>query len=224
MSSIFEALRLSTPTVIPRRIRLQWLLFCNDEWDILPCDLQSRYQQRQSAPEDQQITNGTHGETRVVLPGRKIGQCWNYTVKFHWLTPNLNANNGDPSSNAGYSEIIWAEHPWHHNRGRRQSLAPIFQDIRRSQVMVPRGTMFVPRSGRIHGHPHPSTLQSDHNAFSDFFCYPNSDCGRLKICERCPPWSTLNFQRYSLRHMTGDDVSRATKGIRHVVMVSRSPM
>jgi hypothetical protein len=38
-----------------------------------------------------------------------------------------------------------------------------------------------------------------------------TDGTRLERCTLC--WSTLKFQRCFLRHITGDDVSRATNGI-----------
>jgi hypothetical protein len=40
--------------------------------------------------------------------------------------------------------------------------------------------------------------------------------------ERCTLWSTLKFQRRYLLHITGYNVSRATKGITNVTMVSKA--
>jgi hypothetical protein len=39
----------------------------------------------------------------------------------------------------------------------------------------------------------------------------------LKV-ERCTLWSTLKFRRCSFHHITGDDVSRTTKGIRNATL------
>jgi hypothetical protein len=42
--------------------------------------------------------------------------------------------------------------------------------------------------------------------------------------ERCTLWSTIKFQRCSLHHNTGHDISRATKEIKNSRMVSKATM
>jgi hypothetical protein len=44
------------------------------------------------------------------------------------------------------------------------------------------------------------------------------------IMERCTLWSTLKFQRCSLRHIMGDDFSWATKRITNAIMISKATM
>jgi hypothetical protein len=47
---------------------------------------------------------------------------------------------------------------------------------------------------------------------------------KLTRMERRTLWSALKFQSYSIRHITGDDVSRATKGIINVTLVSKATL
>jgi hypothetical protein len=49
------------------------------------------------------------------------------------------------------------------------------------------------------------------------------DAGKkITRLERWTLWSTLKFQRCSLCHIKGDDISRATKGITNATMLSKT--
>lgn len=47
-------------------------------------------------------------------------------------------------------------------------------------------------------------------------------CMRGTRLERLTVWSTLNFQHCSTRHVTGNDVSRATTGIANTETISKA--
>jgi hypothetical protein len=55
---------------------------------------------------------------------------------------------------------------------------------------------------------------------NQFYIKPSKQDKIITKLERCTVWSTLKFQRCSLRHIT-DDVSRETKGITNATVVSK---
>jgi hypothetical protein len=47
-----------------------------------------------------------------------------------------------------------------------------------------------------------------------------AECKRSTRLERCALWSTTKFQRCSLRHITAEDINRATKATTHAAISS----
>jgi hypothetical protein len=64
--------------------------------------------------------------------------------------------------------------------------------------------------------PHKATIKI-HNISRNMFIIQTT-------LQRCTLWSTLSFQRCPSHYTTGDDVSRATKGITNATMISKATM